>query len=354
MAPLPAYTTPQRTGPEPAPDDAGVPVAPRAPMAPPARILVCDHRGNGLEERLTWMAESGFELQGARTLRQSLAAVAATPPPAAIVLQTLSGAGAVELRAVDQARAGAPAVPLLVVLPEGDADGLLRVDRTLEAPLWDVVAADAPPDELRLRIDRLLAQAALQREMGELRHRASHDDRTDLLRPAAFQARLSEHFGAAQRHGLHLALVLMDLDRFGAINKRYDHTVGDRIIAQVGEAIRGALRAEDVAGRLGGDEFAVVLPYTRKIQAAGVVQRLREEIARLAFRPDGADAELHVSTSIGFETFDGRDIDSLQTLRRHAEVALRAAKRQGGDRGVYYRSLDEAPEAPAETGQAAP
>lgn len=328
-------------------------------MTPPLRILLCDHRGNGLAELTAFLDEKGFEPVMTRNLRQSLGALRETPP-AALVLETLSDEGTAELRALDQARAekaGAPAIPLLVVVPSGDRDAIVRADRALAAPLWDVVEADASRDEVRLRLERLIAQANLQREMSELRHRASHDDRTDLLRPAAFQARLSEHFSASQRHKLDMALVLMDLDRFGAINKRYDHTVGDRIIAEVGEVIRNALRTEDVAGRLGGDEFAVVLPYTRKLAAVQVVNRLREEIVALTFHPPDTQDELHVSASIGFETFDGRDVDSLQTLRRHAEVALRAAKKGGGDRGVYFRQLPEtggAPPVPEPVGEERP
>ena len=78
------------------------------------------------------------------------------------------------------------------------------------------------------------------------------------------------------------------------------------------------------------------------------INRLRDEIAKLSFRPTGSDVDLHVSTSIGFETFDGKDIDSLETLRRHAEKALRAAKVQGGDRGIYYRHLSETEDAKAD------
>jgi diguanylate cyclase (GGDEF)-like protein len=161
------------------------------------------------------------------------------------------------------------------------------------------------------------------------------------LRPNAFQARLLEHFSAAQRHHHDLALVLIDLDRFGAINKEHDHTVGDDVISRVGDAIRRTLRVEDVAGRLGGDEFGVLLPYTGKINAALVVNRLRQEIARCSGQPEGANSHIDCSASIGFETYDGEDIDSLETLRRHSERALRVAKVQGGDQGVYYRSLDE-------------
>lgn len=131
--------------------------------------------------------------------------------------------------------------------------------------------------------------------------------------------------------------MIADLDRFGQFNKRYDHTVGDRVLSRVGAAIRSALRAEDVAGRLGGDEFGCILPYTQKVDAARVVQRLRERIRAASGRIGGADVE--VSASLGFETFDGRDLASVESLRAHAEVALREAKQRGGDRALYYRLL---------------
>ncbi|MFT5689668.1 MAG: diguanylate cyclase (GGDEF)-like protein, partial [Planctomycetota bacterium] len=156
------------------------------------------------------------------------------------------------------------------------------------------------------------------------------------------EARLVEHFSAAQRHGHDIALVLIDLDRFGLINKEHDHTIGDAIIGMVGGAIRETLRTEDVAGRLGGDEFAVLLPYTRKIDAAHVVNRLREEIKKLSGRPQGAKSHVAVSASIGFETFNGKDIESHEKLRNHAEQALRASKVAGGNCANYYRSLPTA------------
>jgi diguanylate cyclase (GGDEF)-like protein len=136
-----------------------------------------------------------------------------------------------------------------------------------------------------------------------------------------------------------MALVLIDLDRFGSVNKSFDHVVGDRILAKVGEAVRKALRAEDVAGRIGGDEFAVLLPYTKKVDAAHVALRLLQEIRAVSGRFDGAATPIQVTTSLGFETFDGRDLANVELLRSHAELALRAAKSAGGDRGLYYRSL---------------
>jgi diguanylate cyclase (GGDEF)-like protein len=190
-----------------------------------------------------------------------------------------------------------------------------------------------------MRVERLVAEVESESEIADLRHKALHDDRTDLLRPTAFEQRLVEHFSAAERHGLPMALVIVDLDAFGRVNKEFDHTVGDRVIERVGAAMRSALRAEDVAGRLGGDEFAAILPYTGRIDAAHAVRRIRDAIRSVSGEEAGLPAGLGVRASIGFETFDGNDLASCADLRAHAEAALREAKQRGGDRGVYYRSL---------------
>jgi len=301
-----------------------------------ARILVADHRGRELQARTAFLASRLFELAHSRSLRETVRQIAALRPDV-ILCDPLTRTGSEELEALDLARGE---VPILMLCERDDRGAPLRMARALSAGAFDLVFRDAPDEELEQRLERLLDQARILREMGELRHSASHDDRTDLLRPKAFQARLVEHFAATQRHeNLELALALIDLDKFGAINKRHDHTVGDLLITRVGEVIRRSLRTEDVAGRLGGDEFAVLLPYTGKINAARVVSRLRAEIAKLSGRIEGAREDVPVSASIGFETFDGKDLDTLETLRRHAETALRAAKRGGGDQGVYYRNL---------------
>ena len=313
-------------------------------MTPSARILVCDHRGGGLDRSLSGLPEPGFDLETSTTLRQSLRRISRTPPDA-ILLDPLTREAGVELSALEAARGGhapdRPPVPVLLVTDEDDDEAALRADQILRRGSWDVIQRTTRPQEIARRLRQLVLQRRMSLEMTELRHLASHDDRTDLLRPKAFEARLVEHFSAAQRHRHDLALVLIDLDRFGVINKRHDHTVGDQLITRVGEVIRSALRVEDAAGRLGGDEFAVLLPYTGKINAAMVVNRLRQEIEKLSGRPEGVKGEIEVSASIGFETFDGTDVDSVEKLRRHAERALRVAKEKGGDRGVYYRSLEE-------------
>ncbi|MBL8862237.1 MAG: GGDEF domain-containing protein [Planctomycetes bacterium] len=306
-------------------------------MRSPTTVLLLDHRGTGLAQRLAALGRDGWRLESCETVRRSLERLAG-PPPSAIVLDPLVEGGAQELEALD--RAGASAVPLLLLSDPARVGLALDVLGREPARVADLAHRDAEPEEIRARLERLLSEAAARAELLELRHRALYDDRTELLRPEAFERRLAEHWSAAERHGHELALVVLDLDRFGQFNKRYDHTVGDRVLSRVSAAIRSALRTEDVAGRLGGDEFGCVLPYTKKADAARVVQRLRERIRAVSGRVDGLD--LDISASLGFETFDGRDLESVDVLRRHAESALREAKRRGGDRALYYRLLPPA------------
>lgn len=308
------------------------------PASPTATILAADHRGAGLEAVARGVAAGRWNLATTTSVAGTVVALNQRAPDV-LVLDPLVEGGRAELEALITSRpdAARPAV-LLLCSPER-IESALAVLTTLGTTPFELVARGARPEEIRLRIERLLWEREREREISELRHRALHDDATGLLRPRAFQQRLVEHFSAAERHRLDLALVLVDLDRFGAVNKQFDHTVGDRILTRVGEAIRDTLRAEDVAGRIGGDEFAVLLPYTRKVDAAHVTRRLLEKIHAVSGRVVGASGEIDVAASVGFETFDGSDLAGVDVLRAHAEVALRAAKRAGGNRGVYYRAL---------------
>jgi len=307
-------------------------------MNPEPTLLVCDHRGEGLLDALEPLSQRGYRLVVSRQARDTLRELW-QGRPSAIVIDPLVPGGRAELEAVRAAVGDGEAVPVLLVADPLDPRPAAKALEILRPDARDLVHRGAPLEEFVLRIESLLGRAHRARETEELRHRALHDDRTDLLRPQAFQQRLSEHFSAAQRHRLNVALVLIDLDQFGAINKRFDHTVGDLLIAKVGEVIRHTLRTEDVAGRIGGDEFAAVLPYTGRVDAAHVVRRLRDAIAALSGTLATREGTVEISASLGFETFDGTDLDTVDTLRLHAEIALREAKRAGGHRAVYYRSL---------------
>ena len=284
------------------------------------------------------LVSAGFQVDLRRHFTASREVLASTPP-AMIVLDPLVAGGRAEIEEFERLSGGPGRLAVLLVVDEDDASGAVELARTHGDGAFDLIHRHASPDEYALRIERLLRESEQWHEVRELRHRATHDDRTNLLRPKAFQQRLAEHFSAAERHRFDLALLLVDLDDFGRVNKLFDHTVGDELIHRVGHVIHANLRTEDAAGRIGGDEFAVVLPYTRGVEAAHVVRRLGDQIVELTETALPGQRGVHISASIGFETFDGADLDSVETMRAHAEVALREAKHRGGNRGIYYRSM---------------
>lgn len=301
-------------------------------------ILICDHRGIGLQKALRPLRGAGFDLEVSDNLRESRERLGIGEHELVIV-DPLAVGGSVELEELARLCGGGhgPKPILLVSDPEGP-QSLVGTAKALDSSIWDVIRRDAALEEYSLRMRRLINQSSQVTELVDLRYRAAHDDLTDLLRPLYFQARLEEHFSASERHGLDLSLLLIDLDDFGQINKVFDHTIGDQVLAYTARVIRESLRAEDVAGRIGGDEFAIALPYTGALEAAATVRRLCQKIAGIAGKLEGTSEELTVTASIGFESTRGRDIASLQELRLHAESALRRAKRSGGNRGVFYRS----------------
>ncbi|MFT5059192.1 MAG: diguanylate cyclase (GGDEF)-like protein [Planctomycetota bacterium] len=302
------------------------------------RTLIGDHRGQGTTAWLAPLSSSGLDVDLSPTLAATLNFLVDSAPQV-LVLDPLTRNCHVELTRITENLDPSSSAVLLVVDPSDPVPTIIAA-RILGSLPFDLVHRGAPVEEYQLRIEHLCKRLDSQGDLAEARYRAMHDDLTDLLRAKAFNARLFEHFSATQRHSLPMALVLMDLDRFGAVNKTFDHTTGDRLIAEVGRTIGDFLRAEDVGGRLGGDEFAMLLPYTGRVDAAHVVQRIRQRIERISSRLDASSA-IHISTSIGFETYDGKDLDSVTTLRDHAERALKKAKARGGNCGVYFRTPDE-------------
>ncbi len=313
-----------------------LPALPLLPMTTRTkfRILVLDHRQSGWEQRLSIAPDEGFEWRFSRNLRDSQQLLAEGGFDL-VVLDPLveGGQSEIELVGLDEQ------APLLLYLCSEPvrAEALPRL--ALRKREFDLAARDGTVEELGWRMESLLARSLAHAQIEELRHRALYDERTGLLRGGVFEERVREHFSASRRHQLPVCLLLIDLDRFGQINKRLDHTAGDRALNRVADAIRSQLRTEDLAGRLGGDEFGVLLPYTSPAQGARVVVRLLEALRALNPGALPADSGLRIGASVGFESANGRDVESAELLREHAESALRAAKQRGGDCGVYFRSL---------------
>ncbi len=155
--------------------------------------------------------------------------------------------------------------------------------------------------------------------LDEARHNARHDPLTGLLNRRAFDEAMAGATARAARYGWPVALVLVDIDGFKAVNDRYGHQTGDTVLRGVAARLRDGLRAGDVAARIGGDEFALVV--------ASVDERsLPDLVARLGRAARQAMPGSAIDVSIGVATAPEDGVDS-GALFRLADERLYEAKR---------------------------
>ena len=152
-------------------------------------------------------------------------------------------------------------------------DGAIRLVRDVPAGLY----ADGLPVRLALA-ESLVDLCSVALRIDLFRHDASHDALTGLLNRRSFDELLVQSASRSVRYGWPFALVLIDVDRFKALNDRLGHEGGDRLLRAVGSELRHSLRAGDVAARLGGDEFALILAKGDGDLVTALLRRLESAV----------------------------------------------------------------------------
>ena len=170
-------------------------------------------------------------------------------------------------------------------------------------------------------------------------HRLAHFDAlTGLPNRSLLEDRVGQALSRVARFGSSLALIFLDLDRFKNINDSLGHRVGDKLLIQVAERLKQALRDEDTVSRLGGDEFILVLPDTDDHGATHVAEKVLSELAQ----PYTIEQhELIVTPSLGIALYpsDGHDYE---TLSRCADTAMYRAKQSGRNTFRFFtREMQE-------------
>jgi diguanylate cyclase (GGDEF)-like protein len=182
-------------------------------------------------------------------------------------------------------------------------------------------------------IDVLFGQ--LEAQKAELEKVALHDTLTGLPNRALFRELTRSAVAAAQRDGGRLALLFIDLDRFKAVNDSCGHAAGDALLVALSERLKAVVRAADVVCRHSGDEFTVLLrDASQWSEVASTADRLLKEIEKPVAL---GTAEVGVSASIGVALYPEDALDH-ETLVRHADTAMYAAKNLGGARCSFFRS----------------
>ena len=176
---------------------------------------------------------------------------------------------------------------------------------------------------------QVAAAVERNRQRSMLAHMVGHDALTGLPNRHLFDGKLASALQSAANGQLSLELLYMDLDGFKQVNDAHGHAVGDLLLQQAAQRIRHCVRQTDLVARLGGDEFVALLyGVTHAEHAIHVAEKIRQSLEQ-PFELGGVIARLTVSIGMARYPDDGKD---KQALLNHADQAMYAAKRQGGNR----------------------
>lgn len=213
-------------------------------------------------------------------------------------------------------------VPLRVVSKKV---GLLRLIR-YSGPVFDdyqskILAMISTSLSLAIR------NAEIHRQVQES---AVKDELTSLLNRRAFLGAVGREFKRVVRHETPLALIVIDIDRFKEINDRHGHLIGDRVIRNLADLLRGAVRDVDTIARYGGDEFVIILPRTNLREALIAAERIKKTVRDNAFNE--GERLIEITVSMGVAHCPLSHIQSPEDLFRAADQGLYSAKRKGRNR----------------------
>ncbi|MBW3648703.1 MAG: EAL domain-containing protein, partial [Actinobacteria bacterium] len=166
----------------------------------------------------------------------------------------------------------------------------------------------------------------------EVTYRAFHDPVTGLANRSLFNDRVDHALARAERDNAHLAVALIDLDDFKAINDVHGHSEGDRLLVQIAQRLTSAVRRSDTCARFGGDEFAVLMEDATGDDIDVVLSRIADALAQPF---DVGEHHVAISASIGLR--HGHANESADTLVGDADVAMYVAKAQGKNQLVHFQ-----------------
>lgn len=170
------------------------------------------------------------------------------------------------------------------------------------------------------------------RDQQQIEHLAHFDALTKLPNRTLFASRVEQALRLCERSQQALAVLFMDLDHFKNINDLLGHPVGDALLVEVARRIQPLIRDEDTFSRQGGDEFILVLPYV-DAQGAAHMARHIQSLLNQPFQINQHSQQ--ISASIGIAMFP-EDGDTVETLARHAEIAMYRAKQDGRSQHAFF------------------
>ena len=209
--------------------------------------------------------------------------------------------------------------------------GELLAVPTAAAPDLDALEMEAEEHRTTLRLAAELEVLNLRNENQQLSHLANRDRLTGLLNRGAFDDALAARLAAAAASRTLLSLLIVDLDRFKAINDQHGHLVGDSVLRHVARIFHTYIKAPAEAFRYGGEEFAVLMPSGTAADALALAEALRQAIAHSPPLEGSRTIALTVSVGLAGARWPERP-RTAEELVQAADQHLYEAKQAGRNR----------------------
>jgi diguanylate cyclase (GGDEF)-like protein len=219
------------------------------------------------------------------------------------------------------------------------------LEKCFEVGGVDFVSKPISMIELRCRLMRAFEMQDIQRRLllqnEELRLCTLTDPLTDVFNRRYLDRRLDEECAKSQRYQHELSFLMLDLDNFKRVNDECGHPTGDRVLRQLADILKDAVRSTDLVARYGGEEFSVMLTGTSLERALESADRIRQRVELTDFLPEREDLKVTVSIGVASHKFCGGG--GVERLVAAADAALYDAKKQGKNRALAYKGDSENP-----------
>ena len=182
---------------------------------------------------------------------------------------------------------------------------------------------------LMVTVFLLVKTIRLSKKLEEI---ASKDALTDILNRRAFMELSLAQIDRSLRTGGQCYITIFDLDHFKAVNDNYGHLAGDKVLKEIAQRVKKAIRPYDLFGRYGGEEFIILMRDIDKTDVIAAIERIRQDVCRTPVLFE--DKEIPISASFGIAY--AAPVNNITTATKCADEALYRAKDEGRNRVVFY------------------
>lgn len=310
---------------------------------PTGNVLLVMQESGQSDQIEDTLLDQGHEVTVARTCEDAESLIRSEEFHLVLVDDQLAGEDSLRLCSHLRSQERTRHWPILLILDYDDSE---RMAKALELGVSDGLMRPFDRDELIAR-----TRSQIRRKWYEDGLRRRYEDSlaaavTDSLTGVHNRRYLETHFGAVQsalaESTKPISLMILDIDRFKAVNDTYGHSVGDDVLKGLAKRLELHVRGADTAVRFGGEEFVVLMPNTSLPAAAAVAERLCHELGSEPYPISQDPGELDITVSIGTASITAGEA-VLEDLVRRADEALYQAKNAGRNRTAVWSSKPAKP-----------